>query len=411
MEIFIGRQPIFNTKEQVYSYELLYRNGIESNQFPEIDSDLATVDVIVNSYFSIGFEELTNGKPCFINFTENLLMSDIIDQLNPTQVVIEILEDIPITEALIRRVKELKVKGFRFALDDFIMQDDYYHIYDDLFPYIDIIKVDFFISTDEERKKIEDRVKHSFPHIILLAEKVETREQYQEAIQKGYTLFQGYFFMKPQIIRGSDISSNLLQYYRVIALLRAEEPDIDHIAEGIEHDVALSYKLMQLINSSSKRSKSKIRSIKQAILHLGLEDLKRWIYILTYRESQKCKPAGTFNELVKISLSRAKMCELLAKYNRKRNTSEYFLVGMFSLIDALLQRPINSILIQLPLSEEVAETILGNETIMQPYLQLAIALERMDFEKVNDIAHELQINIDDVFEIFKAANKWSDGIS
>ncbi|WP_397539891.1 EAL and HDOD domain-containing protein [Rummeliibacillus pycnus] len=409
MEVFIGRQPIFNTLEQVYSYELLYRNGNGKNEFPDIDSDLATVDVIINSFFSIGFEELANGRPCFINFTENLLMSDIFDQLNPSQVVVEILEDVPITEKLIRRVKELKAKGYRIALDDFIMQDDVKY-YQELFKYTDIIKVDFFISTKEERHQIEERVKKEFPHIALLAEKVETREQYQEAIQIGYKLFQGYFFMQPQIIRGNEIPANLLQYYRVIALLRMEDPDIDQIAEGIEHDIALSYKLMQLINSSSKRSKSKIRSIKQAILHLGLEDLKKWIYILTFRESQKYNSAGTFDELMKTSLCRAKLCGLLAKYNRKRNTSEYFLVGMFSLIDALLQRPMNNILMELPLSDEVVETISGSSSIMQPYLQLTIALERMDIKIVNEIAKDLEINIDDVLEISKAANKWSNTI-
>lgn len=410
MEIFIGRQPIFNTNEQVYSYELLYRNGIESNEFPDIDSDLATVELIVNSFFSIGFEELSNGKPCFINFTENLLMSEILEHLNPSQVVIELLEDIPITTALVNRVKQLKEKGYRIALDDFIMQEDDW-VYNELFPYIDIIKVDFYISTEYERKKIEDRVKKHFPHIVLLAEKVETMEQYQEACQKGYKLFQGYFFTKPQIIVGNDIPANLLQYYRIIALLRVEDPDIDHIAEGIEHDVALSYKLIQLINSSSKRSKFKIRSIKQAILHLGLEDLKRWIYILTYRESQKFNPNGSYDELMKTSLCRAKMCELLAKYNNKRDTSEYFLIGMFSLIDALLRRPLENILMQLPLSDEIVETLLGRETNMQQYLQLTIAVERMDFEITHKLAKELNISIDDIFEIFKAANKWSNHIS
>lgn len=409
MEVFIGRQPIFNTLEEVYSYELLYRNGIEKNQFPEIDSDLATVDVIVNSFFSIGFEELANGKPCFINFTENLLMSEIFDHLNPSQIVVEILEDVPISEQLVQRVKELKARGFRIALDDFVMQEDV-HYYQELFTYTDIIKVDFLISTKEERKQIEKRVKNEYPHIALLAEKVETREQYQEAVQIGYKLFQGYFFMQPQIIKGNEIPANLLQYYRVIALLRVEEPDIDQIAEGIEHDLALSYKLMQLINSSSKRSRSKIRSIKQAILHLGLEDLKKWIYILTYRESQKFNSCGTFDELMKTSLCRAKMCELLAKYNRKRNTSEYFLVGMFSLIDALLQRPMNTILMKLPLSDEVVETISGSSSFMQPYLQLTIALERMDLKMAYLIAEDLNINIDDLLEMSKVANKWSNTI-
>lgn len=405
MEVFIGRQPIFNGFDQVQSYELLYRSGSESNRFPTIDADLATVDVIVNSLFSIGMDVLSNGKPCFINFTENLLMSDIFDHLNPVQFVIEILEDIPITKSLIRRLKELKAKGYRIALDDFVLHD-FSATYEELFTYIDIIKVDFLNTKKEDRQKIEMLVKRKFPHITLLAEKVETREEYEKALKKGYKLFQGYYFMQPQIIKGQDVPANLLHYYQVIALLRAEEPDINQISENIEHDIALSYKLLQLINSSAKRTKSKIRSIKQAILLLGLDDLKRWVYILIYRESQKFNTGGTFDELMKTSLVRAKTCELLAKHTRKKNMSEYFLIGMFSLIDAILQRPIHTILQHMPLTDEVAETICGGDTDMQPFLQLAIAIERMHLEQVSVLADDLEIPYDSIVSISKASAKW-----
>ncbi|MBK3495988.1 HDOD domain-containing protein [Viridibacillus sp. YIM B01967] len=409
MEVFIGRQPIFNRYEQVFAYELLYRNGATVNKFPAIDADKATVEILINSLFSIGFEELANGKPCFINFTENLLMSNIFDHLQPNQVVIEILEDVPITEKLVYRVKQLKGQGYKIALDDFVLQDDV-KFYNELFTYTDYIKVDFLLSSEIERKEIEERVKNDFPHITLLAEKVETRAQFHKAKNNGYELFQGYFFKQPQIIRGNDIPANLLQYYRVITSLGDEDPDIDDIAKQIEHDVAMSFKLLKLINSSSKRRKSKIGSIKQAILLLGLADLRKWVYILAYRESEKNERDDMYDELMKASLCRAKVCEMVARNKFKVNYSEYFLVGMFSLIDAILQQPMKGILLQLPLSDNIIETISGSETEMTPYLQLAIALDKLNWEKVGQLVNAIGISESDLYTIYQEANKWSNSI-
>lgn len=143
MEIFIGRQPIFDENEKLFAYELLYRNGQEQNEYMAVDSDLATVEVIINSFFSIGFDELASGKPCFINFTDALLKSDIFESLSPREVVVEVLEDVPITAELVERVKEVHNRGFRIALDDFVLQN-HVSLYDQLFQYVDYIKVDFF---------------------------------------------------------------------------------------------------------------------------------------------------------------------------------------------------------------------------------------------------------------------------
>ena len=163
MEVFIGRQPIFNIQEEIVAYELLYRNK-NVNAFPLVDSDSATIDVIVNSFLSIGIDFVTNGLPSFINFTENLLSSPLLDYLDPNKIVIEILEDVPLTEELVDRVRELKKQGYKMALDDFIF-DEKVTVYDELFTYIDYIKVDFLLSSFENRLKVEDKVKRQFPHI------------------------------------------------------------------------------------------------------------------------------------------------------------------------------------------------------------------------------------------------------
>lgn len=406
MEVFIGRQPIFNLHEQVVAYELLYRNK-NVNSFPDVDSDAATVDVLVNSFLSIGIEEVTKGKPCFVNFTENLLMSSIDEFLDPSQVVIEILEDVPLTPNLVKRVIELKSHGFKIALDDFILKGNV-PIYDTLFPHIDLIKVDFLISSLVERMEIENMVKENFPHIKLLAEKVETQEQYRVAKHSGYEFFQGYFFEQPQIIKAMDIPANAIQYFHIISLLKEEEPNVHLLAENIERDISLTYKLLQMINNSSKRSKSKIRSIKQAILLLGLANLRKWIYLLALREFDGRADTDLFQELMRTSLFRAKVCEKLAKRNYKQNFSEYFLVGMFSLIDAILQRPMNVILQQLPFSEAITETILGGQTEMTPYLEFSIALGKLDWQQLEELAPQINIEMASIDLLYNEALEWAE---
>lgn len=406
MEVFIGRQPIFNLHEQVVAYELLYRSK-NGNSFPMVDSDAATIDVLVNSFLSIGIEEVTKGKPCFVNFTDNLLKSTLIDYLNPAQVVIEILEDVPIDSLLVERVKELKLRGFKIALDDFVL-DHTVEVYDELFAHIDYIKVDFMLSSLLERMEIENKVKENFPHITLLAEKVETRNQFDVAKHSGYQLFQGYFFEQPQIIQSTDIPANTLQYFQILALLKDEEPNVNTLAENIERDLSLTYKLLQMINNSTKRSKSKVRSIKQAILLLGLGELRKWIYLLTMREIDMKTDTDLFKELMQTSLFRAKVCEKLAKLSYKQNFSEYFLIGMFSVIDSLLQRPMSTILNQLPFPEEITDTILGKQTDMSPYLEFSIALGKLDWDTLDRLAPKFNLNMENMELLYKEALQWAE---
>ncbi|MCH7322845.1 EAL domain-containing protein [Solibacillus sp. MA9] len=404
MEVFIGRQPIFNSEEEIVAYELLYRNN-DVNKFSQIDSDKATIDVLINSFITIGFKEVSNGLPSFINFTENLIMQEELHFFNPTKVVIELLENIPITPALIDRLKTIKRNGFKLALDDFTM-DESVLIYDNLFELVDYIKLDFIQTSEQERAIIENKVKANFPHIQLLAEKVETREVYEQAKYLGYSLFQGYFFQRPQILKATDIPANLFQYFQIISLMRDENTNIDMLVEYIEREISLTYRLLKLINNSSKRSKSKVRSIKQAIILLGLTELRKWIYLLAMHESDIQKKGEVFNELIYASLFRAKVCEKCARLNYQNNYSEYFLIGLFSLIDALLNRPINSILVQLPLAENIIETISGAETEMTPYLQFSIALSKLNWAEIVPLARQLNISKDKIIPIYEEARVW-----
>ena len=404
MEVFVARQPIFNMYEQIVGYELLYRNKQE-NRFPHVDSDIATVDVLVNSFLSIGIDEVSQGKPAFINFTGNLILSTVFDYIEPTKVIVEILEDVKITPEIVGKIKELKQRGFQMALDDFILSEELAE-HEEVFDYIDYIKIDFLSTPLLKRMEIENEIKNKYPHIKFLAEKVETRNQYEVAKYSGYVLFQGYFFEQPQVLSTTDVPPNVIQYLQILSLLREEEPDINILAENIERDISLTYKLLQLINHSNKRSKSKVRSVKQAVLLLGLTELRKWMYLLAMREARLDIESDATKEIMVSSLFRAKICEKFAHYKFENNHSEYFLIGLFSLIDALLERPLPTILQQLPFTEDIILTISGIDTYMTPYLNLSIALNKGQWSKVETIADELEIPYDIVMQYYEEVNEW-----
>lgn len=407
MEIFIARQPIFNMNESLYGYELLYRNG-EGNYFPEVDADMATIDVLTHSFLTIGINEIAGDKLCFINFTENLLDKEVLKKFPANRIVVEILENITITPHLIEQIRQIKAMGFLLALDDFVLKKNVLY-YDKLFKLINFIKIDFLSTTEEERKTVEKMVKNKFPNIVLLAEKVETRADFYEAKAAGYKLFQGYFFAKPEIIKATDIPANLMQYIKLINLLRKDEASLDEIALEIERDVSLTFKVLKMVNSPVARSRSKIRSIKQGVLMLGLEEINHWLHVLLLREIHQSYN-GDGLAIVEASLFRAKFCELLAKKKCLTNSSEYLLVGMFSLMDTILHKKMEQLVKELPLSDDVAGTLVGSNTEMKPFLDLTIAYDEVRWDDMHDGAINLNIDFSTLNNFYKEARKWATDI-
>lgn len=403
MNIFVGRQPILDMHRNLYGYELLYRDGKE-NAFPNINPDEATIELLINTFTSIGSEEVVGQHLSFINFTGNLLEEDIFNSLDPERVVIEILEDVAITPALLTRIQALKRKGFKFALDDFILQDQYREN-SGIFELIDYIKVDFMETSQEEREGIEGFLK-KYSTIELLAEKVETKEDFQQAEASGYTLFQGYFFARPEIISGYEIPPQPILHLRIMELLSSENPNVEEIATLIKQDISLSYKLLRMINSPGVDVVRKISSIQQAIMLLGLKEIKNWLHVLTLRELGTGEYKRQMEPLIDYSLTRAKMCELLAKEKGQKNADEFFLVGLFSLMDAILKREWQDILALIPLSDLVANTLMGQETEMTPYLELVKAIERLDSPKIDQFANLLEIEQSRLGAYSQEANLW-----
>jgi c-di-GMP-related signal transduction protein len=348
MDIFIGRQPILDREENVVAYELLYRNS-KANRYEGSDHDSATIDVMVNSFTGIGIREVGDRKKCFINFTENLLLNRVPTYISPEYIVVEILENVNLTQEILNVCKELKSKGYIIALDDVAFKRNL----STLLPYIDIIKIDYLAM---DRKDIKDMVEEYKDQVTFLAEKIESREEYEEAKAMGFEYFQGYFFSKPIILQGKDIAPIPTNYLLLINKLSSSDPDIDEITSLIQQDLSLSYKLLKVMNSGTFFFKSKVTSIRQAVVLLGLFEIKKLIMILMMSSIKK---TNNQTELLKMSLTRASFFEATASIF-ELNKNQLYMFGMFSLIDTILNKKMKDIIEELPLTNELAHALLGN---------------------------------------------------
>ncbi len=345
MEHFIARQPIFDTKGKVYAYELLFRSGLH-NYFDSDDQDHAAASVIANSNLLFDLNQMTGNTKAFINCTRRVLLEEMMTTLPRQQAVVEILEDIEPDDKLIAACRKLKEQGYIMALDDFV----YHKNFEPLLELADIIKVDFLLSdVDEQRRLAQMMIPRG---IKMLAEKVETHEVYEQAKEMGYQLFQGYFFAKPVIISRKDIPTNKIQFLRILKDVHAEDVDFKKLAQTIQSEVSLSYKLLKLINSASFALRHKVTSILQALSLLGLREIRSWVSLLSISSMADDKPA----ELVVSSLIRARMCEQLAQSCKMGDRqSDMFLMGLFSLLDVIMSRPIDEILKEITVEEDIAE--------------------------------------------------------
>ncbi|MDP4143628.1 MAG: HDOD domain-containing protein [Bacillota bacterium] len=382
MDIFVARQPIFNKENEIFGYELLYRDGI-NNMYQNEDGDRATVEVIRNSILNIGINNITCGKKVFINFTENVIMSDILTVLPAHLVMIEILETVEPDEDILERCRRLKEIGFIFALDDFVFNDKYRRLID----IVDIIKVDFRVTKGYDRRKIMDLVKSK--DIKFLAEKVETIEEFNEAVDLGYHYFQGYYLSKPIIISGKKLPENKYVYMNLLREINAQEFRVERIEYLIKKDVSLSYNLLKLINSSFFAFRNEIRSLRYALTILGEKEVKKWLYLIIVKTIGDDKP----NVIIKTSLVRARFMELIASRMGFSNSCNAYLTGLLSMIDVLLDKPLVEVLDEIFIDNEVKEALVGSYlTKLGAVLKLVINYEAGQWDKVSEYSWQLDID-------------------
>ncbi|GGB45521.1 EAL and HDOD domain-containing protein [Fictibacillus barbaricus] len=391
MDIFIGRQPILDKEEKVVAYELLYRNS-DKNRYEELDHDSATIDVMVNSFTGIGIKEVGDRKKCFINFTENLLLNRIPTYISPEYIVVEILEDVRMSDEILAVCKELKNKGYIIALDDVSVNKDL----DLLLPYIDIVKVDYLAMDTFDMKKMIEEYRDQF---TFLAEKIETRAQFDEARDMGFEYFQGYLFSKPIILQSKDIAPIPANYMLLLEKLNKQEPDINEISTLIQRDLSLSYKLLKVMNSGTYFFKSKVTSIKQAVVLLGLYEIKKLIIILLMSSLNK---TDNQMEIVKISLTRALFFERIANMIGI-SKNKLYLFGMFSLMDTLLSKNMKDIIDDLPITNELAEALLGENEKYNLALKLIGYMEKGEGHIVRELCGNLNASDDELYLHYQAS--------
>ncbi|WP_160687403.1 EAL domain-containing protein [Clostridium sp. C2-6-12] len=402
MHIFLARQPIFDRNKNVIAYELLFRNGHE-NVYNSVDGDKATLKVIANSFYEFDFKSVSDDKKVFINFTEKLIKEEIATILPNNDVVIEILETIEPTKEVINACKKLKARGFILALDDFVFDKKY----TELVKLIDIIKVDFIISKGIERKKIFDLLKIN-KNIKFLAEKVETMEEYNEALTLGYSYFQGYYFSKPVIMSAKSIPSNKHTALEIFRLINQKDFEFSKLEALILKDVGLSYKLTKILKSSAYCMKSDMTSIKYAIAFLGKKEIVKWLYVVLLNDLKE----ENANELIKISLQRARFCELICNtYNYHEKSFSAYIVGLFSVMDAILNSPMEIIIKDLYISEEVKDGLIKEGNIINLILKLSISYGKGNWEDAGEYAKEVNVDMNSIPEIYLETLKWADGIN
>ena len=400
IEIFLARQPILDARRRTIGYELLFRScrSLSANVSHDVG---ATAAVITQTMSLFGIEAAVGKHYGFINISQELLMSDTLELLPADRVVLELLETIKVDDRVLDRCRELKAKGFRLALDDFIYDESY----ENLFELIDIVKFDIALSTSQE---IETALRHvrRHPHIQLLAEKVEDVEQFEQYKRLGFHLFQGYFFARPTILSGRKISptqSALLQVMNQIM----SEIDISEIEHTFKQSPDLVIGLLRLVNSAGMGMRGKIGSVQQALVLLGRKQLQRWVQLLLYAQNE----AGEANPLMQLAATRARTMELLNQWHsvstRDSRADSAFIVGIMSLADVVLGLKIDDIVGQLDLVDDVKEALLTHEGFFGHMLRLVEKVEAGEFGDVQDLLSELGLSPAELMNAQIEAMEWA----
>ncbi|MBI9049908.1 MAG: HDOD domain-containing protein [Anaerolineaceae bacterium] len=390
-DLLIARQPIFNRNQEVVAYELLYRSVKHKNNAIFLDGDFATTQVIVNTFSDIGLKDIVGNKIAFINMTRNFLVGNIPIPFAPNQVILEVLEDIEIDSTVIQGITALSLDGYSIALDDVFSEKQ-------IAPLLDIAniaKIDLMKVNHEELPRLVTRFQQH--GLKILAEKVETVVEYEMCHRLGFDLFQGYFLCRPKIVKGKRHDSSRLILLRSLAKLQDPEATFESLEEIIGADINLGYKLLNLVNSAYYFMSHEIKSIRQAIGIIGFEQLRGWITLLLMMSVQN-KP----HELTVIALQRARMCELIAKAAHYQYPESYFLAGMLTVLDALMDMPMSEIIEKLPLSQEIVDGLLYREGRIGKVLDAIMSYERGEMGAI----FATDINTAIIKNIFLDSIKW-----
>jgi len=398
MFAFVARQPILDQSKRVCAYELLFRDG-NSGAYPEHSPEKA--QYIAKHFHPLGLDDISGGKTSFINFSSETLISRFPTKLNPDSVVVELTENPFGQTGLLEACKHIKQLGFRLAIDDPMMISAKHQI----LPLIDIVKVDITQTRFETVDKNLSRYRDA--NVQLVAEQVNTQDHFTTCVDLGFDFFQGYFFAQPEARILRHLPASKMNIVDLMGESSNSNFDIERISQIVERDAALSYLLLKFINSPTINKRHKITSLKHALNYMGEVEIKKFIALLSLTNLGDEKPL----ELIHMSLVRAKFFDLLS-VRRGLNTNPPigFLVGLFSLLDALLDQSIDDLLKQLPLSDDVSDALLGKNTEFNSYLSLVRAFESALWMNVIKQAKTLDMDQKQLHMIYNEAIIWGNGV-
>jgi c-di-GMP-related signal transduction protein len=393
---FVARQPILDRSRRVYGYELLFRNGIEHSFCGDLDlASRSTLD----SSLLFGLNTLCDGRLGFVNCTYEVLLKDLITLLPSNQTVVEVLENIPPDDRVIAACKRFKQAGYLIALDDYAPEDARLPLCD----LADIIKVDLRATTLEERAGMVRRFASSKRH--LLAEKVETPHEFQQARNMGFTYFQGYFFCHPEVISAREVPASRLHYLRLLEMICRPELDLRELERMIKQETSICYRLLRYLNSPLFGFSLEIKSVRHAMAVLGERELRRWIrLVVTVGAAEKA-----CSELVLMGLTRARFCEQLS--SRVRSDADLFLMGLLSVMDAILEVSMERILEQVPVEREMKAALLSQDSRLRPLYQLMLAQESGEWEHSSNLAAQLHLSEEEVSAFWWQALEWAQQVT
>ncbi|PRO73157.1 diguanylate phosphodiesterase [Alteromonas alba] len=397
MFAYVARQPIVDTSQQLYAYELLFRDG-EKNCFPNISPDEATSRILAASHLNVGLEAVTNGALAFINFHTDTLLYRFPTSLDPNNVVIEITETVDVSDDLVEACQQINAQGYRLALDDYDLEEKWQA----LLPLISIVKFDITTVTDQQIRETVPLLKAH--NIKLVAERVETKEQFHYYRQLGFDYFQGYFFARPEVIRHRKMSSSAVNMLELLKESTAAELNIENINTILERDVSLSYLLLRFINNPTVNKRNEITSLKHAMNFMGEQEVRKFIALLSLANLSDGQPG----EILSMSLVRARFCELILvamKDHSKPNSG--FLTGMLSLIDTLMEQEMRELVSKLPLPGDVSGALCGENNQLKQCLHLATAFERGQWGIVRAIGTRFGLTQKQLHEIYISALSWA----
>ncbi|MEL0639610.1 HDOD domain-containing protein [Pseudoalteromonas aliena] len=398
MSVFVARQAIFNRHQNVVAYELLFRDS-PKNYFPGIAEGKATARLIMENQLNLGTRHITSGKKALINIGPESLKLDLCAFLPCQDVVIELLETIEPNDANYELCRELFHNNYKLALDDFVYKPQW----DRFLKLVKLVKFDITITPLSEIIPIIQKLQ-KYKKIKLLAEKLETKEDFKLAYEMGFDYFQGYFFARPTMIKQTDIDYNYGLVVAIYTEIMKQNPDLKVIVGLFELDAALAYKLLRLINSGVFPIQNNIPSLKQALVYLGHERLKKFVSLIVTAHTADKKPA----ELMQLCVVRARFCELIAKKIAKPQVGEAFLTGLFSLLDAILDQPMSFLIEKLPFPDEIKAALLNEKNTLYYILNVVKAYETGSWWALEQAVILINLDSKVLPNLYQQAVDWAD---